>query len=132
METLIYIFLILFFYITANWVSLYSLALFVNPDEIEDMYPHISEKQRNFLNKLAGNPRGFIQVAAVYKAFALMGISVFFVLLVQSLAEPLGLFIWVIWPAGLFSVWMGYVIIVEYLPRRSSRFGIHPRMSGRL
>jgi len=132
MESLIYIALILFFYITANWVSLYSLALFVNPDEIEDMYPHISEKQRKFLNKLAGNPRGFIQVAAVYKAFALIGISVFFFFFVQSLSVQLGLLKWVIWPVGLFSVWMSYVMIVEYLPRRSSRFGIHPRMSGRL
>ncbi len=132
MDTLIYTVIILFFYITANWVSLYSLALFVNPDEIEDMYPHISEVQRKFLNKLADNPRGFIQVAAVYKALALIGISVFYVLMMQSLAEQLGASIWAAWPAGLFLIWTGYIMIVEYLPRRSSRFGIHPRMSGRL
>ncbi len=132
MEAPIYIAIILFFYITANWVSLYSLALFVNPDEIEDMYPHISEGQRNFLNKLANNPRGFIQVAAVYKAFALIVISAYFVLLIQSLSLQLGILKWAIWPAGLFLVWVAYIMIVEYLPRRSSRFGIHPKMAGRL
>lgn len=132
MDWLIYIVLIVIFYLTANWVSLYSLALFVNPDEIELMHPHLSERQRRFLINSADNARGFIQVAAVYKAFALIAITVFTVLLIQSLGDILGMLKWLAWPAGLFLVWFGYVMIVEYLPRRASRFGIHRRMAGRL
>jgi len=132
MAALIYISFIILFFITANWVSLYSLALFVNPDEIESMYPHLNEGQRVFLNKLANNARAFIQVAAVYKAFALIAITVFFVLLVQSFWDQIGFATWAVWPVGIFSIWLGYVMIVEYLPRRASRFGIHPRMAGRL
>ncbi len=132
MESLTYILLIILFYISANWVSLYSLALFVNPDEIESMYPHLSESQRTYLNKLADDPRAFIQVAAVYKALALVSIAIFYVLLVQSLSDRLGIANWAVWPIGLFLIWLGYVIIVEYLPRRASRFGIHPRLAGRL
>ncbi|HEX2896779.1 MAG TPA: hemolysin family protein [candidate division Zixibacteria bacterium] len=132
MDTLIYILLIIIFYATANWVSLYSLALFVNPDEIETMYPHLSESRRKFLNNSVKHARAFIQVASVYKALSMIVITAFFVLLMQSVSVHLGLFKWIAWPAGLFLLWLGYVMIVEYLPRRSSRFGIHPRMAGRL
>jgi CBS domain containing-hemolysin-like protein len=113
-------------------VSLYSLALFVNPEEIESMYPHLSERQRRFLINSVDNARAFIQVAAVYKAFALMVISVSYVSLVQSLSDELGMLMWLAWPVGLSLIWLGYIMIVEYLPRRASRFGIHPRMAGRL
>lgn len=132
MEALIYFVLIIVFYVTANWVSLYSLALFVNPDEIETMYPHLSESRRAFLNNSVKHARAFIQVASVYKAFSLISITVLSVLLMQSISEFSGIVKWIIWPAGLFLLWLGYVMIVEYLPRRSSRFGIHPRMAGRL
>lgn len=132
MDALVYILLIILFYITANWVSLYSLALFVNPDEIETMYPHLSESQRIFLNKSVENARAFIQVASVYKAFSLMAIAVLFALLMQTFSHQLGIAKWPVWALGLFLLWLGYVMIVEYLPRRSSRFGIHPRMAGRL
>ncbi len=132
MAALIYITLIILFYITANWVCLYSLALFVNPDEIESMYPHLSQPQRVFLTKISNNARAFIQVASVYKALALIAVSVLFVLLMQSVAAPLGLAQWPVWAVGLFLIWLGYIMIVEYLPRRSSRFGIHPKMAGRL
>lgn len=132
MDILIYTALIIVFYATANWVSLFSLALFVNPDEIETIYPHLSESRREFLNNSVKHARAFIQVASVYKAFSLIAITLFFVLLVQSVSIHLGIVKWIAWPAGLFVLWLGYVMVVEYLPRRSSRFGIHPRMAGRL
>src|SRR5574341_370046 len=100
MDALIYILLIILFYITANWVSLYSLALFVNPDEIETMYPHLSESQRIFLNKSVENARAFIQVASVYKAFSLMAIAVLFALMMQTFSHQLGIVKWPVWALG--------------------------------
>ena len=132
MDAFILILLIIVFYVSANWVSLYSLALFVNPDEIETIYPHLSESRRNFLNYSVKHARAFIQVALVYKAVSLIAITVFSVLLMKSFSDHLGLLKWIAWPAGLFLLWLSYVMIVEYLPRRSSRIGIHPRMAGRL
>ncbi|MGH8014805.1 MAG: hemolysin family protein [Candidatus Zixiibacteriota bacterium] len=132
MEAIIYILLITVLYIAANWVSLYSLALFVNPDEIESMYPHLTERRRAFLLHSADNPRGFIQVAAVFKAFALIAITVFTVLLIESVSISPGILKWPFWLVGLFLIWLGHVLIVEYLPRRAARAGIHPKMAGRL
>ena len=132
MEVIAYSILILLLYTTAYWVSSYSLALFVNPDEIESMYPQLSERQRAFLVQSADNPRGFIQVTTVYKSITLIIITMFFVFLVQSFSESLGVYIWPVWLIGLFLVWLGHVLIVEYFPRRAARAGIHPRMAGRL
>lgn len=131
-EAVIYLLFIILFYLTAYWISLYSLAVFVDPDEVESIYKHISDKQRIFVDRLADDARAFVQIAIVYKAFALIVSTVFTVLLAQLLSEQLGNFIWGAKIVALFFLWFSFIMIVEYLPRRSSRSAINEKMARRL
>jgi hypothetical protein len=52
-------------YMSAYMVSLYSLAVYIDPEEVETLFPNISRSRREFLRKLAADPRAFIQIATV-------------------------------------------------------------------
>lgn len=127
---LVSVIIILFCYISAYYVSLYSLAVYIDPDEVKLLYPSISERQRELLNKLAGDPRAFMQIAIVFKSLVLIVCSFLAIKLLNSLIANLdfessrAIFT----PLSLVGVWLIYILAAEYLPRRSSRRAISPQM----
>jgi len=125
-------FLIVLFYSIAYRVSLYSLAVNLDPDELESLYDNISEGQKRFLEQIARDPQDFMQVGVVYKAISLVAITVVAVLLLISIPIEMIFAKLVTWSLSLLTVWIGYVLIVEYLPRRSSRTAINSQMIGKL
>jgi hypothetical protein len=46
-------------FLTAHIVSLYSLAVYIDPEEVESLFAGISRRRRMLLKKLAGDPRAF-------------------------------------------------------------------------
>jgi CBS domain containing-hemolysin-like protein len=115
-------------YASAYIVSLYSLAVYIDPDEIETLFPNISVSRRRFLTKLAQDPRAFVQVAIIYKSFALILSTAVAVYLISRFAFVTGITISALLPVGFIVVWLLYLFSVEYLPRRSSRKAIRRRM----
>jgi CBS domain containing-hemolysin-like protein len=115
-------------YTTAYIVSLYSLAVYIDPEEVETLFPDISRRQRDFLRRLAGDPRAFVQVATVYKSFALIVVTVLTCYLLESVSSTFGLHRIYVYPLGFALVWLLQVFWVEYLARRSSRRAIRARM----
>jgi len=115
-------------YITAYLVSLYSLAVYIDPDEIENLFPNISLSRRRFLVKLARDPRAFVQIATIFKSFALIVITLAVITFTLHLTGKreidFNLFLF----PGMIIHWLVYIIVVEYLPRRSSRKAINQRM----
>ncbi len=113
---------------TAYIVSLYSLAVYLDPDEIETLFPNISAARRRFLVKLAQDPRAFVQIAIIYKSLALIIITVVSFGLARQAASAMGFatpwfhFVWLI------VIWLVYLAIIEYLPRRTSRKAINRQM----
>ena len=124
MVELIYILLIIVGYITAYIVSLYSLAIFIDPDEVESLFPKVSKKRKKFIMKLADDPRAFTQIAIIYKSFVLIVISVLAVNLLSSLSEILNTSLTISIPIGLLVVWLLYIFFIELLPRKASRDAI--------
>lgn len=119
-------------YATAYVVSLYSLAVYIDPDEAETLFPNISPARRSFLVKLVRDPRAFMQIAVIYKSFALIIITAISFQLMRHLSGAIGVNISLLLPIGLIVLWLLYLIFVEYLPRRSSRKAINQRMARHL
>jgi len=115
-------------YATAYIVSLYSLAVYLDPDEVETLFPNISPARRSFLVKLARDPRAFVQIAVIYKSFALILITVASLQLIFHISDALRVAISILLPVGLIILWLLYIFFVEFLPRRSSRKAISQRM----
>jgi len=115
-------------YATAYIVSLYSLAVYLDPDEVETLFPNISPARRSFLVKLARDPRAFVQIAVIYKSFVLILITLASLQLIFRISDALRVAISVFLPVGLIVIWLLYIFFVEFLPRRSSRKAISQRM----
>jgi CBS domain containing-hemolysin-like protein len=125
---LFYLIIIIVVYVTAYLVSLYSMAVYIDPDEVETLFPSISPARRGFLMKLARDPRAFVQIAVIYKSFALIIITAISLQLMRWLSQTTGVDIAWLLPLGLAVHWLMYIVIVEYLPRRSTREAIDQRM----
>jgi len=125
---LFYLIIIIVVYVTAYLVSLYSMAVYIDPDEVETLFPGISPARRGFLVKLAGDPRVFVQIAVIYKSFALIIITAVSLQLVRWLSEVASAETALFLPLGLAFHWFLYIIVVEYLPRHSTREAIDQRM----
>ena len=78
-------------FLTAQVVSLYSLAVYLDPEEVESLFAGVSRRRRRLLKRLAGDPRAFVQIAAIYKAFALIAGTALGYMLLKRLADVTGI-----------------------------------------
>jgi CBS domain containing-hemolysin-like protein len=108
-------------YLSAYVVSLYSLAVYIDPQEIDSLMPHLSPGRRRVILKLAGDPRALVQIATVYKSFSLILVTVMATLCVRTFSAGIETPASYLYPLGFLIVWSLYLWLVEYLPRRSSR-----------
>jgi CBS domain containing-hemolysin-like protein len=121
MDIWLYTLVIVWSYLSAYVVSLYSLAVYLDPEEVGTLLPHISRRRRQFIIKLAGDPRVLMQIATIYKSFALMLLTLMSALLVKVIATRLEISSVYFYVGGLLLVWVLYIAFVEYMPRKASR-----------
>jgi len=106
---------------TGYMISVYSLAVYIDPDKVQNLKPGVSARRQRILSRLAGDPLAFVQVSTVYRSFALILITVCAAFILDLLAASLGLNSYYLYPVGMVCVWLLYILFVEYLPRRFSR-----------
>ena len=109
-------------------VSLYSLAIYVDPEEAQELLPGISAEKRSLLKKLTLDPKALMQVVIVYKSLVLIVITVLSLGLLRTVSAWSGIGAAILYPAGVLVVWLLYLILMEYLPRHASRRAINVRM----
>ncbi len=126
---ILYLVIIAVTYLTAYVVSLYSLAVYIDPEELESLFPEVSRRRKDLLMKLAAEPRVFMQITAIYKSFVLVLVTLVAVLALERVAGLIGYSRYYLLLAGLPIIWLFYITFVEFLPRRSSRRAINTRMS---
>lgn len=115
-------------YITAYLVSLYSLAVFIDPDEVESLFPKASREQHEQLERLVRDPRAFRHIAIVFNSFALVVITIAALVIQQVIWPVTFLGLTGMYALTLAVIWTLYVVIVEFLPRRKSRKAINRAM----
>lgn len=113
-------------------VSLYSLAVYIDPDDIESLLSDVSKIKRDFLRRLANDPQGFIQIARVFKSFVLIlsAVITFWLSSKHLLSQDLSVHVQS--AIALFVIWLFFLFFVEYLPRRKSRLAINEKMTRNL
>ncbi len=115
------IFGVVFGFATAYVASLYSLAVYVDPGDVQKLYPNLPERRRRSVERLAGDPLAFVQIANVYKSFVLILMTLAVYALMSSLAAATGLHATALRVLGVLVTWLAYIYFVEYMPRRSAR-----------
>ncbi len=123
-----YIAIIIFGYFSAYIISLYALAVYIDPDDIEVLLPASSKYRKKILLKMSGDPRAFLQISEIFKSFVLIVNTIFAVLLGESFVSKNNVNIFSINIVSLFLVWILFIICVEILPRYSSRKAINSGM----
>ncbi|HKK21296.1 MAG TPA: hemolysin family protein [candidate division Zixibacteria bacterium] len=115
-------------YVSGYVVSMYALAVYVDPDELKTLIPRSNSSQQSFLKKLADDPRSLVKLADIYKSFLLIVISVLAVEQLQKVVPMDGILSWVINLGVLLVLWLAFVLAVEVLPRYSTRNAINTGM----
>ncbi len=124
----VYIAIILFGYFYAYVISLYALAVYIDPDDIEKLLPVSSKYRKKFLLKMSGDPRAFLQISEIFKSFVLIVITIFAVLFGESFLISTTFNVILTNTIGLVLVWILFIFCAEILPRFSSRKAINSGM----
>ena len=124
----LYVAVILVGYFSSYIISLYALAVYIDPDDIETLLPHSSTYRKKILLQMAGDPRAFLQIAEIFKSFVLIVITLFTFILGESFAFKNQLNIIPINIVGLLIVSILFILTAEILPRYSSRKAINSGM----
>jgi len=130
-ELILILFLIIIYFM-AYMSSLYSLAVYIDPDDIDTLLSDVSKIKRDFLRRLADDPQGFMQIAKVFKSFVLILSTAITYWISSRHIMHSDINVYVQLAIALLVVWMIYLFFVEYLPRRKSRLAINDKMTRHL
>ncbi len=130
MLSIVSILIVVAAYVSAYIVSIYALAMYIDPDDLKSLFPKLTRRRRELFERITDDPRVFVQIAAVYKSFALVLIagSLYFLLAGVENGDVLQAHVRLV--VALIVAWLLFVIVVEYLPRLSSRTVFGPRTLG--
>ena len=117
-------------YVSAYIVSVYATAMYIDSDELESLFPNLSRRRRQLFERITEDPRVFMQIAAVYKSFALAVVAGALYFMLDGSDPETALQAHLRFVVALVAGWFVFVIIVEYLPRLSSRTVFGPRTLG--
>ncbi|MEW5795864.1 MAG: hemolysin family protein [Candidatus Zixiibacteriota bacterium] len=127
MMSLFYLAAIIWCYVSAYVVSVYAAAIYIDPEELSRRFPGLSQRRRQALVRLVSDPRAFLQVATIYRYFALIAIVVCTILLTDEIVgRHSGYVAWF----NLLMVWVLFVLVAEFLPRRASRRAVRRGIVG--
>jgi putative hemolysin len=99
-------------------LSLYSAAAYLESEELEEIHENLTGFKKKFLSLIIERPRVSIQIATIFKSFALVMLSLIAILITRRFAGSLGLPELLPYAIVLIVAWMLYLIFIEYLPRR--------------
>jgi len=100
--------------------SVFSNAIYIDPDEIRTLFPALSVGRRAHLEEIISKPRAFMQVAFLVRISAAIALGVVALLMARQIAD------WRLVPAvGVYLAtvgvcWILALICFIYLPRRVS------------
>jgi CBS domain containing-hemolysin-like protein len=109
-------------------VSVFSNAIYVDPEEIRTFFPDLSEGRKRQMEKFISNPRAFMQVAFIVRLSSALALGILALQIAQRLSQyslvP-GIAVYIAVPI---IFWLAALIIMIYLPRRLSPQQAKPKM----
>jgi len=114
----IYIILIVIIYYLGHILSLFSSVAYLESEELEEAIVDLRGYKKKYLALIIDNPRISIQIAAIFKSFALVAVTILGVLLADQLVIQTNVSPVILYPLFLVTLWLLYLVFMEYLPRR--------------
>ncbi len=105
---------------TGYLVSVFANAVYIDPDEIQTLFPELSERRRRQLKRLTADPRAFVQVAFLMRISAAIFLGFCTLLIAGAVARTRILPPAVIYIVFIAVLWSAAVLFFIYLPRRMS------------
>lgn len=101
-------------------VSVFSNAIYVDPDEVRTFFPDLSEGRKRQMEKFISNPRAFMQVAFLVRITSALGLGIMGLQIARwivgyRLIPAIAVYIII-----LAALWMATLVLFIYLPRRIS------------
>ncbi len=100
--------------------SVFSVSVFIDPDQLDEVAPKTGQSNRNFLKRLAEHPATFLQVATFYRWLAFLMMVVVAFVTREEVAEVLGISMNLSFFLSLFIASLVSFAAIEALPRRRS------------
>lgn len=101
-------------------VSVFADAIYIDPDEIREIFPQLSKKRQSQLEKLTGNSRAFYRVALLVRITSAIALGVLSGMVIANAAALDFLPTFSIYILIFFVFWIITVVVFIYLPRRIS------------
>lgn len=117
-ELIIYAVFSGFFVLAGYLISVFSNAVYVDPDEIRTLFPELSEHRRGQLELLISNPRAFVQMAFLVRVSSAVFLGVLSLLCAGRLARVVDIPPVVIYVVLIAIFWSAALVFFIYLPRR--------------
>jgi putative hemolysin len=117
-ELIIYAVISGLFVLAGYLISVFSNAVYVDPDEIRTLFPELSEHRRVQLELLISNPRAFVQMAFLVRVSSAIFLGVLSLLCAGQLARVIDIPPVVIYIILIAAFWSTALVFFIYLPRR--------------
>ncbi|MEZ5359916.1 MAG: hemolysin family protein [Candidatus Zixiibacteriota bacterium] len=101
-------------------VSVFSNAVYIDPDEIKEIFPELSERRRRRLQQFIADPRAFFQIGLVVRISGSIFLGVLSMLISLTILELLTIPPYPVYFIILAIIWTLTAIMFIYLPRRQS------------
>lgn len=118
MIILLYLIIILTAFYLGHILSLYSSMAYLETEELEQAVERLRGFRKKYLRIIIDQPRISIQIATIFKTFALVAVTLVGVLLSELTASILDISRIILIPIVLIILWLLGLIVMEYLPRR--------------
>jgi len=117
-ELIVYALMTALFVLAGYLISVFSNAVYVDPEEIQTLFPELSEHRRRQLERLLSEPRAFVQMAFLVRISSALFLGILALLcarLVSRLVDIPPVAIYVVLIA---AFWVAALAFFIYLPRR--------------
>jgi CBS domain containing-hemolysin-like protein len=109
-------------------VSVFSNAIYIDPEEVRTLFPDLSEGRKRQLEKFLSNPRAFMQVAFLVRVSAAIGLGILSLQIARSLVQYRLIPEIAVYTIILGFFWMSALISFIYLPRRLAPHQAKPKL----
>jgi putative hemolysin len=117
-ELLIYAIISGLFVLAGYLISVFSNAVYIDPEEIETLFPELSEHRRNQLQRLISDPRAFVQMAFLGRISSALFLGILSLLCARQLTRALEVPPVAVYIVLIAAFWSASLVFFIYLPRR--------------
>ncbi len=117
-ELITYAIVSVLFVLAGYLISVFSNAVYVDPEEIQTLFPELSQRRRGQLERLISDPRAFVQMAFLVRISSALLLGILSLLCARQLTRALDAPPVAVYIVLIAAFWAAALLFFIYLPRR--------------